>query len=492
MSTAASRVFTDPRRPLPFVLLTLAAFLVARWLGIGLHEVAGHGLFAVLVGGSFYGVYVSPVTGFAMVHLPVGTAVAAEALVVLAGILVEILLGLFLFLLYPRVRTFVGRLFVLTLLEVLLVYAFAYLALGAFEGTGGDSARVVAVSGAPHLGWALFAVGIAWAIAAGYAISTEVLRLVAPTSSLSRQLAYVVLFWIVPLPVAAIPNAVRALLAPVSLISYVLVVLMIGACLVVAGWHLVRGPQDSAPMDRPSGPVAPMAVAALLVLPAWFAFGLSSDLAERALLGEPPLAAERDLASPAAINARVILTDAEDVVVEFRMKGVPNFRSPLERQAWATFEHRADFSFWTPSARLYATVMMSSTVWNATGAGIDTSGNVWFDEGERPNPRFVTLELARPEDERLFLNITQTANRTFLTLTVREPFLHLPVECRGCFLDELNLTWPAAGLAGSYVLVKVTAEGGNPDELLGIGFARYRSSQVEDAPTLWRLVLERV
>jgi len=485
----------DLRRPVPFALLTLAAFLVSRWLGIGLHEVVGHGLFAILAGGSFYGVYVSPVTGFTLLHLPPGTADATRILVVLAGILVEILLGLVVFRLYPRARTFAGRLFVLALLEILLVYSFAYLALGVFGASGGDPYQVVRTVGAPHLGVALFAVGILWAVSIGYAISVEVLRLVAPTLSLRRQLAYVVLFWTVPLPVAAIPNAVGALVAPVSLITYVLLLVMIGAGLVFAGIRLSKEEQGLPRMDRASGRVAPLAVAALLVLPAWFAFGLSSESAERLLLAEPPLAAEGDLANPVAVNVRVNLTSSEDVVLEFRMKGVPNPRSPLERQAWATFEDRADFSFWTPAAGLYAKVMMNATFWNATGQEIDRTGTVWFDGEERTNPRLLTFQPERPEDEPRFLNVTQSGTRTFLTLTVREPFRNLPVECPGCFLDELNLTWPASGPSGiSYVFVNVTAQGGNPDELVApsLRYARYRASTFEDSPDLWRLVLEIV
>jgi len=487
----------DLRRPVPFALLTIAVFLVSRWMGVGLHEVVGHGLFAVLAGGSFYGVYVSPVAGFALVHLPVGTFDAVRILVILAGIVVEILLGLLVFRLYPRARTFAGRLFVLALLEILLVYSFAYLALGVMGTTGGDPYQVVEIVGAPHLGLALLAVGMLWAVAVGYEISAEVLRLVAPALSLRRQLAYVVLFWTVPLPVAAIPNAVGALLAPVSLITYLLLLLIIVGGLVFAGVRLSKDVQGLPPMERASGRVVPLAIAALLILPAWFAFGLSSESAERLLLTEPPLEAERDLANPQAVNVQVILTSAENVVLEFRMKGVPEPRSPLERQAFATFEDRADFTFWTSEAGLLAKVMMNATFWNATGQEIDRSGTLWFDGEERANPRLLTFELERPTDESRFLNVTQIGTRTFLTLTILDPFRNLPVECPGCFLDELNLTWSASGPGGvSYLLANVTAQGGNPDELVvndaarGLRFARYRMSTFEDSPEVWRLVLE--
>lgn len=492
MSPARLRVLADLRLPIPFAVLCLASFLVARWLGIGLHEVVGHGLFAIVSGGVFYGVYVSPVTGFALVHLPVGTNQVSEVLVVLAGILVEVFVGLVVLWAYPRIHSFVGRLFVLTFLEVLLVYSFAYLALGAFPAAGGDPARVVSIVRAPHLGFALLTVGVLWSVTIGYVISTEVLRLVGPPPSLAHQLAFAILFWSVPLPVAAIPNAILLFLAPVSFVAYLLLLLLVLASLVIAGRQVSRNPQALPPLDCPSGRRAPLAIATLLVLPVWFASGVSSEFAERVLLSEPPLGAERDLGNPQAINAKVILTESEDVVIEFRMKGVPALRSPLERQAWTTFEDRADFTLWAPAAVLYANVMMGATRWHVFGTRIDTASTVWFDGGERPNPRLVSLELSRPEDERFFLNTTHSGNRTFLTLTVLEPFRHLPVECPGCFLDELNLTWPSVGPNGAYVLVEASAEGGNPGVRRGPQFARFRSNVFEDAPTRWRLVLERV
>jgi hypothetical protein len=138
--------------------------------------------------------------------------------------------------------------------------------------------------------------------------------------------------------------------------------------------------------------------------------------------------------------------------------------------------------------------MMNATFWNATAQEIDRAESLWFDGGERANPRLLTFELERPQDEPRFLNVTQSGGRTFLTLTVLEPFRNLPVECPGCFLDELNLTWPAAGPGGSFVFVGVTVQGGSPDALVdpGLRFARYRSRTFEETPDLWRLVLEIV
>src|SRR3990170_4789821 len=159
----------DPRQPAPFALAVLVGFVVARFVGVAAHEVLGHGLFALALGGSFYGAYVSPGTGFAFVFLPLDAPGALDATVALAGILIEILFGVGVLLAYPRVRTFL------------------YLALGALDATAGDAAHAAASLEAPHAVAAFVVVGLLWAIAAAYGISREVVRLTAPLWPTRRQ-----------------------------------------------------------------------------------------------------------------------------------------------------------------------------------------------------------------------------------------------------------------------------------------------------------------
>src|SRR3990172_7176771 len=144
----------DPREPLAFALLILPCVVVVRFLAVAAHEVLGHGLFSMALGGSFYAVYLSPGQGSAYVYLAApayGAVDWASVAVNLAGIAVELLLGLAVLLLYPRVRGFVPRLFVLLLLSVLLVHTFLYMAVGALPlpGLRGDTANAVVLLKAP-------------------------------------------------------------------------------------------------------------------------------------------------------------------------------------------------------------------------------------------------------------------------------------------------------------------------------------------------------
>ena len=110
----------DVRQPAPFALAVLIGFVVARFVGVAAHEVLGHGLFALAFGGSFYGTYVSPGSGFAFVFLPPGGPEAFDAAVALAGILVELLFGVGVLLASPRMRPVLGRLVPRLLLEGLV------------------------------------------------------------------------------------------------------------------------------------------------------------------------------------------------------------------------------------------------------------------------------------------------------------------------------------------------------------------------------------
>src|SRR3989442_15094048 len=66
----------DLRRPWPFALFVVLAHVLSRFLGVAVHELLGHATAAILLGGSAYGVYVSPGSGITYVYLPESVPVA--------------------------------------------------------------------------------------------------------------------------------------------------------------------------------------------------------------------------------------------------------------------------------------------------------------------------------------------------------------------------------------------------------------------------------
>src|SRR5437867_3374817 len=259
----------DPRQPVKFTIVVLLGFVVARFLAVAAHEVLGHGLSSEALGGSFYGVYISPGSGFTLLFLPFGSPPIAQAFVAMAGILADVLMGMAVFAAYPRARSIVGRLFVLLLLQGLLVYSFIYLALGAISGTGGDSEAAVAELGAGHLTASFLVLGIAWALGSAYLISAECVRLVGPDAPLKRQFVYLGLFWFTPLAAGFVPALA---VTTGSLLLYFVLFLAVGGAIFVVAALLASRTTTAAPppvVARPDGRVLPILIGLALVVPAW-------------------------------------------------------------------------------------------------------------------------------------------------------------------------------------------------------------------------------
>ncbi len=481
-----------------FLALVLASFLVARFLAVGIHEALGHGLFAIATGGLFYGVYVSPVTGFALVFVPEAAPAALHALVAMAGILVDLVAGVWIWRSYGRFQTFAGRLFALTALAAFLVYSFAYLAVGAWALPGGDPEQAVIVLGAPHLVFGFALLGVVWALVAGFLITRELTALVRPGGDLGREIAYLVLFWFPPLPLAAVPNAVLTALAPVALLAFLALLGVVGAAVALAGLRIRRTERTAPPAEGPSGRLAPVAVAALLVLPAWAFFGPTGETATNLLFGEPPLSAESAWANPQALNVRVELAANRDVALSFWMKGVPEPRSPMEARVIASYEDRADFDYWTDLATSLAPGVTNVTLWVLNGTPrIDGNGTAWVGGLTVGNPRVVDLAVADPAFQQLLREVTTNGSRTFVTITMFDPFRAGRFDCAECFLDEVNFTWPGSVVPPNpFVLVRDAASGGTPDRMAGFDgasgrfYVRFRNLAAEDAPSTYQVVLE--
>lgn len=497
----------DPRAPGAFAVVVLVGFVVARFLAVALHEVVGHGVFAIAMGGSFYGVYVSPASGFAFVFLGAQPSAAASVTDAMAGILVEVLAGLLVLRLYPRARTFLGRLFLLLLLEALLVYSLVYLALGAFEPAG-DPAQAAAYLGlwslpyAAHLVWAFGVIGAVWATAIAVYLSREVLILVAPRATARRQMLLLSLFWFTPLASAALPSLLFYAAASISASLVLYFVLFLGVGGAVFGIAAVLAsrvaPSHATPPRRPLGSLAPLAVAILVVVPLWIVpFGPTDATAHGVLFAEPPLAAEPSWAGSVAVNVDARIDAARNLTLAFRFKGILDTRSPLEAQAAASYEDRADLPYWSNYAVTLATAMTNVTTWSVTSAGIEENGTAWLGGGTVAHPRLVVLTAWAVDVQRLVAVIRSEAPEV-VTLRLQDPWQSDPTRaCPSCYVDEVNVSWQGhAGGVLAYRLVQVREQGGYADRAYGYDaaadayFVRFRNGSADHAPAAYQLTWE--
>jgi hypothetical protein len=476
----------DLRDPGRFAVAVLLGYAVFRFLAVGAHEMLGHGLAATLAGGTLYGVYVSPGSGFALLAYPAATPPAAVAAALLAGTFAELVLGLvLLFLLYPRMAADASRFLVLLAAQVFLVHGALSFAVGSIPVSSADPVQAALVLDAPWLLAATFLGGLALAVLFVAILTRELLKI--PGMRPPRQPnLFLALFWLLPLGVAALAGLVATLASlalPDPLLSAGVVLFLL--LYTAVGAFAIFFPARSAASRAPPSPVAEtrgapakvlstLVVAALILLPAWLLpFGPTVLTAHGLLLAPPPLEAERQWASPLAINVRVRVAADGLLLVEFRFKGVPPLVSPLERQVWATFEDRADFPYYASLALAYAAAMFPGTSWSVLDRRIE--GSVWVANETATGARLVVVGPAEGASP------LRVEDRTYVLAFV-DPLRAAPSP-QG-FLDVVNVTW-GSGLTR----VSAEASGGTTVPQVGPRFVAWFHLDAEAAHARYEITL---
>ncbi|MFO7619329.1 MAG: hypothetical protein R6W91_06740, partial [Thermoplasmata archaeon] len=115
---------------LTVLALLMMLYVIAMFASIAVHEILGHGLFAALLGGDFYAVYVSPSGGFALLWLPQTMSAGSRGLVFMAGIMAQLAIGTAALLMVPKIKNFTLGLFKLMFCIGMLVHSSLYLFMG--------------------------------------------------------------------------------------------------------------------------------------------------------------------------------------------------------------------------------------------------------------------------------------------------------------------------------------------------------------------------
>jgi len=468
------------------VPLIMAGYIVTRFLGVALHEIVGHGLAASLLGGSFYGVYVSPSAGFSYVFLPLNSGPWADAAVNLAGIGVELIVGLLIFLLYRRIQDGLEQLIALLFMEVLLFQAFLYMAFGAFPESGGDTSQVVQDFNSPALE-AVFAVtGVALAAVTAYLITRRLLTLLAPTIDLRKWILIVAVFWLFPIPVDMAIEGV----GPVPPWPAFVVAIAVA----VAAGYIIGRRYRGYVTELPPTPVPPLGIAKrdtlalgiafVMVFATWLAaFGPNTGSAHGVMLREPPIEAEVQRLGVEAINMHVHLlrtgnpASPINMSVEFRFRGIPDLQSPLDEQIWHTFDNRAYFPYYEAEAVALAEDAFNVTGWTVDSEGID--GTAWSQGHDYSLARNVTISL----NSSVLQSILHVSGGN-VTLGLHDPFKYPPPGIPDSYVDEVTFGW-GAGL----VLVNYSAHGGSTVADTITGELRWQNISYDAAPDTYFITI---
>jgi hypothetical protein len=482
----------DVRRPWPFALFVLLAHVLSRFLGVGVHELLGHAAVATLLGGSAYGVYVSPGSGITYVYLPPGLPAAGVVAMLGAGIAVETAFGIALWWFTRRSPSAGWRLFGVVAASVLVVYSLVYMASGAFEGFRGDTWAIVSTLQAPALAVGFAAVGILWTLLVGVFLSFDVVRVLGgPAKDLRRVSLMLILFWLVPAPLAFLPGFSAATALEESPVAYVVafaaVLCSVAALLLYA--DLLPRPREAAPAPEVGLSWRAIAAAGLPLLffvPVWVgAFGVTQATATGVLLETPPIQVESAWLGELGINLEVFVhADANfSVTLFWRFHGTFTPASPLEAQIAASFQNRMDRDFYNRLALTLVGDAMNESSWIVAESDIHPNETVWVLGQEYPAARVVRLE---PSPLNRFSFLRRVGNDG--TLTVHDPFRFEPTLPAEGWLDALKVRWETAPGPG-LVPVRFAASGGTSPAIVSADYVLWENFNGPSAHTTYQVTL---
>ena len=431
----------DLRRPWPFALFVLLAHTLSRFLAVSAHEFLGHGTAALLLGGSPYGAYVSPGSGITYVYLPPTLPAAGTVAMLGAGIGVEVVIGVALWWYTRRSAAFAIRAFGLVAATVFVVYAFVYMAAGAFDFFPGDTGAIVSVLQDPPLAYGFAAVGTLWTFLVSVLLSFDVVRLFGgPSRDLKRELMMLILFWLVPAPLAFLPGfSAYNTLGPSPIVyvgTFALVLTAVAALLVYTDLL----PSARVPVTAPGvswRSIAAAAIPLLIIVPVWaVGFGVTQDTATGVLLETPPVQAEQAWVGELAVNLEVVVHPDLNVSLYWRYHGTFTPTSPLEARITASYRDRMDRDFYNLLALTTVGNAMNESNWRVVESDIHPNETVWARGASYPDARVVRLG---PSAFNRFGFLVRTGNNA--TLTVHDPFKFQPVGPPGGWLDALKISW---------------------------------------------------
>jgi hypothetical protein len=467
-----------------FAGLVLLGFVVARFVGVAVHEVVGHGVTSLLLGGSFFAVYASPAFGFAGVDLVPPSPMWAESAVRLSGVGAEVAVAMALLLAYRRVRGFLPRLFALLLLEVLFVHAFLYAGLGAFEVTAGDSWYVVrAVDGDVLVnGVRVLLPAVALALLATILITRELVRLISdhfPELEGRIRVRALLLFWYVPLGVGLVSGALAAPFVAREALIYLFGFTGTAALLILIAGVFTPLPARFARLPG-NGTVVGLrkpVVSVVLVMALWLAvFGPTPSTAHGLYLGDPPPQAERDFIDEMAVNVDLMVAADGTATVRMRLRGLWEPTSPLMTRVWDSFETRPDWDYYLDQSRSLAKMIFNTSRWEILDFRLE--GSAWIEGRSVDNARAV-LMAAHPDKLVEFYG----SDENLTTIILLDPWVYNDLP--GGYLDEVNISWEDG-------LKNVTVVGGelgaNPYE--GSNYRLWRSDAPEAAHPFYSIQYE--
>ncbi|MBA3045711.1 MAG: hypothetical protein KKH41_03010 [Candidatus Thermoplasmatota archaeon] len=341
---------------LTLMALLMMLYVIALFFSIAVHEVLGHGLFTVLLGGDFYAFYLAPGSGYASLWLPQTMSHTDIGLVYMAGILVQLVIGTFtLLLVLPRIKTFIPKLFTLMFCVCMLVHSSLYLVMGYYYDAGDTKYAVTVLGIQPDL---FMVAGIILTGTFVLLLSSAALKSMGEYMDLDDDKVRswtLLLFWSPSLVLNGLLAFAYSLSLPRDELAYpfinsALLLLFIGVALALV-------PMFSEPLKKKDYSISMKSVFSVvlcfaLLLAGWAGiFGLSRETAHGVLIHDPPIQTEVYYSDYSIGNAEFTVFTNGTVRADIILRNYMDAPSPLDNRIYHSFDNRPDWDRYVARSR---------------------------------------------------------------------------------------------------------------------------------------------
>jgi len=341
---------------LTLLALLMMLYVMALLASISVHELLGHGLFAALLGGDVYAFYLSPGSGFVSFWLPPAMTAAQVALVYMAGILVQLLIGtIVLFLVIPRIKNFMLGLFALMFCIGMTVHSSLYLFMGYIYDYGDTRYAASILRVQPD------AFMVAGMIITGFfiiALSVVALRFLGRFMDLENdrnRTGALAIIWLPALLLSGAISFILSLMLPHSEMAYPLINSAILMLFVATALFLVpifTEPVKGIEHRISFRSVLSVVICFMVILAGWAGiFGMSQESARGVLLHDPPLQVENFYSDYSLGNANLHAYSNGTLKIDIVLRNMMDSPSPLDEKIYRTFDRRPDWDRYIARSR---------------------------------------------------------------------------------------------------------------------------------------------
>ena len=333
---------------LTFVALIMMLYVIAIFIAVAIHEVLGHGVAAIIFGGEFYAVYLSPGSGFISFYIPDSVTNTQVAIIYMAGIAVQIIIGLaVLLLVFPKIKNFMLGLFTLMFSVAMLVHPSIYLFLGYFYQNGDTKYAVFRLGIQPDifLVSGLIMTGVFTLLVSVAALNFIGSFLDVGDEKVRNQI--LLMFWLPPILLSGVSAILSVFFVPVDDMAYTLTNAAIILLFLGMSIHLVPifvEPEKTRNYRVSMKSLLSVLFVFMIILGVWIgAFGVSNDSAHGILLHDPPMEVEQYYSDYVIGNADIFVYHNGTAKVSIILRNQIADASPLEEQIYHTFDYRPDW-----------------------------------------------------------------------------------------------------------------------------------------------------